>query len=272
MDIKIGFIGGGNMATSLIGGLIEGGHAATNIIVHQPGAEKAKELAQRFQIRIAPDNSSLVKQSDVVVIAVKPQVLQQVLTPLTDDFKTQKPLIVSIVAGIRASSIEKWLGAEHALVRVMPNTPALIGAGASGLYANERVSVGQRSIASNVLSCVGNSVWLENENDIDSVTALSGSGPAYFMLFTQSLINSATEAGIDPESAKQLAVQTALGAAQLVQQSDLPLQALIDNVTSPNGTTEAALRSFEQSGLQQIVADAFSAAKARSEQLADELG
>lgn len=272
MDIKIGFIGGGNMATSLIGGLIEGGHAAANVIVYEPGAEKAKALAQQFQVQIAIDNSSLVKQSDVVVIAVKPQVLEQVLAPLANDFKTQRPLIVSVVAGIQANSIEKWLDSNHAVVRVMPNTPALIGAGASGLYANDRVSVGQRSIAANLLNCVGKSVWLESESDIDSVTALSGSGPAYFMLFIKSLINSAVAAGIDEDAAKSLAVQTALGAAQLVEQSELPLQTLIDNVTSPNGTTEAALNSFAQSGLQQIVADAFTAAKLRSEELANELG
>jgi len=271
MDIKIGFIGGGNMATSLIGGLIEGGHAASNVIVFEPNAEKAKELAQQFQIQIAADNPSLVNQSDVVVIAVKPQALKEVLSPLVSAFNAQKPLIISVVAGIRASSIEKWLDSEHAIVRAMPNTPALIGKGASGLYANNRVSVGQRSIAANLLNSVGNSVWLDNEADIDSVTALSGSGPAYFMLFIKSLIDSAVAAGIDHNSAKQLAVQTALGAAQLVEQSEQSLQTLIDNVTSPNGTTKAALISFEQSNLQQIVADAFSAAKIRSEELANEL-
>ena len=272
MDIKIGFIGGGNMATSLIGGLIEGGHAASDIIVYDPSSERSKQLAQQFQINTAADNSSLIKQSDVVVIAVKPQVLEKVLKPLVHDFNAQRPLIVSVVAGIRASSIEKWLEAEHALVRVMPNTPALIGAGASGLYANKKVSDGQRSIASNLLNCVGNSVWLETEADIDSVTALSGSGPAYFMLFIKELIDSAVKAGIDQDSAKRLAVQTAIGAAQLVEQSEDSLQTLIDNVTSPNGTTEAALKSFEQSNLQKVVADAFSAAKLRSEELANELG
>lgn len=272
MDIKIGFIGGGNMATSLIGGLIEGGHAASNIIVYDPSSERTKQLAQQFQIHTSTDNSKLIKQSDVVVIAVKPQILEKVLQPLVGDFKSQRPLIISVVAGIRASSIEKWLEAEHALVRVMPNTPSLIGAGASGLYANQRVSDGQRSIASNLLNSVGNSVWLKTEADIDTVTALSGSGPAYFMLFIKSLIDCAVNAGVDEDSAKRLAVQTAIGAAKLVEQSEDSLQTLIDNVTSPNGTTEAAMKSFEHSNLQKVVADAFLAAKLRSQELADELG
>jgi len=154
----------------------------------------------------------------------------------------------------------------------MPNTPALIGQGASGLYANDRVNDEQRVVASQLVNAVGSSAWVDKENDIDSITALSGSGPAYFMLFIQSLIESAVNAGLEPEAAKTLAVKTASGAAALIDSSDLPLQTLIDNVTSPGGTTEQALLSFERSNLKGVVDSAFNAAKNRSEEMAKELG
>ena len=268
----IGFIGGGNMAASLIGGLVANGEfAGEKISVFEPNATKAQALAAQFGIHASVSNEELIARSSVVVIAVKPQILQAILSPLSAYFKAQKPLIISIVAGITSASIEHFLGGQYAVVRAMPNTPALIGQGASGLFANARVSDAHKSIANTIANAVGASAWVKSENDIDSVTALSGSGPAYFMLFLQGLIEAGEAAGLSAETAKKLAIQTATGAAQLVASSELPLQTLIDNVTSPNGTTEKALLSFKEANLKGIVGEAFSAAKLRSEQLAKEL-
>lgn len=269
----IGFIGGGNMATSLIGGIVsQGDTPADHIWVFEPNAERAQALCQEFGIRAARDNSELIRNSEIVVVAVKPQILQQVISPYADVFKATQPLIVSIVAGITASSIEKWLGADFSIVRVMPNTPALVGMGASGLYANNNVNPQQRDAASRICNAVGISAWVNAEADIDSVTALSGSGPAYFMLFIQALIEAAEAAGLSSDSAKALAVQTASGAAHLIASSDTSLQTLIDNVTSPNGTTEKALQSLDNANIKGVIADAFEAARSRSEELAKELG
>ncbi len=276
MKTKLGFIGGGNMASSLIGGLINNDHqhdlTSQDIMVFEPNSEKAQELKTEFNIQLASNNQQLLEHSNVVVIAVKPQVLQSVLEPLTTLFKDTKPLIVSIVAGIRSNSIEQWLEDEYAVVRVMPNTPALVAAGASGLYANERVDSEQKKITETLLDAVGISRWVASEADIDSVTALSGSGPAYFMLFIKSLIDAAQVAGLDSETAKDLAIATASGSAQLIANSDSSLQTLIDNVTSPGGTTEQALLSFHADQLPKIVSSAFEAARLRSEELAEQLG
>lgn len=273
MTNRIGFIGGGNMASSLIGGIVsQSTIAAEQLWVFDPNAEKAQSLAQQFGINVAKHNAELISNSDIVVIAVKPQVLQHVLMPLALEFKAQQPLIISVVAGITASSIEKWLDGDFAIVRVMPNTPALVGMGACGLYANERVDKLQHDAASKLCNTVGISAWVTTENDIDTVTALSGSGPAYFLLFIQGLIEAAESAGLNSDTAKELAIQTAAGAAKLISASDTPLQTLIDNVTSPNGTTEKALQSFEQAKLKTVIADAFEAARSRSKELAKELG
>ncbi len=261
------------MATSLIGGIVSQGDTPADCIwVFEPNAEKSQVLAATFGINVASDNAELIANSDIVVIAVKPQVLEQVLTPNAQSFGDAKPLIVSVVAGISASSIEKWLEGDFSIIRVMPNTPALIGMGASGLYANHRVDQEQRDAVSKLLNTVGVSVWVNSEADIDAVTALSGSGPAYFMLFIQGLIEAAEAAGLSAEAAKLLAVQTASGAAQLISSSDTPLQTLIDNVTSPNGTTEKALQSFNDANLKIVIATAFEAARTRSVELAKELG
>ena len=261
------------MASSLIGGMVaEHSNAGKNIWVFEPNTEKAKQLVDQFDINAARDSSELIANVDIVVIAVKPQVLQQVLEPLKSDFAKKAPLVISVVAGITAASIQKWLAVELAIVRVMPNTPALIGMGACGLYANQNVSDDQRAATELLCNAVGMSAWVEYEDDIDSVTALSGSGPAYFMLFLQGLIEAGQAAGLSSETAKALAVQTAAGAAQLVSSSDLPLQTLIDNVTSPNGTTEKALESFNSNGLKALVKEAFEAAHTRSQELAKELG
>ena len=273
MNQTIGFIGGGNMATSLIGGLITNKTvSAQQILLFEPNADKAQQLNADFGIHIAQDNQHLVETSDVVIIAVKPQVLKTVLSPLATAFQQKKPLIISVVAGITVASIEQWLSDHYAVVRVMPNTPSLVGAGASGLYSNANVTSTQRDFTSELMKAVGVSAWVNNEEDIDNVTALSGSGPAYFMLFIQSLIEAGVAAGLDEQTAKKLAVNTASGAAALIESSDLPIQTLIENVTSPGGTTEQALNSLHQSNLPEIVKLAFDAAKQRSMELAKELG
>jgi pyrroline-5-carboxylate reductase len=269
----IGFIGGGNMATSLIGGIVsQGDTPADHIWVFEPNAEKAKALCVEYGVNAAHDNSELIASSDIVVLAVKPQILQQAISSIAQNFSDAQPLIISVVAGISAASIEKWLGGDFSIIRVMPNTPALVGMGACGLYANARANQEHRKDADNLCNSIGISAWVDSEADIDSVTALSGSGPAYFMLFIQGLIEAAEAAGISPESAKRLAIQTAAGAAHLISSSDAPLQTLIDNVTSPNGTTEKALESFNNANLKGVVANAFEAARVRSEELAKELG
>jgi len=273
---KIGFIGGGNMASSIIGGLLntKKNNIQLNnqdIWVFEPNKDKTQDLKNNFNIQIAADNRQLLVECNIVIIAVKPQVLQKVLKPLKETFKTQQPLIVSIAAGIRSNTIEQWLGGEYALVRVMPNTPALVGSGASGLYANSRVSDKQRQITEELLNSIGINHWVKKESDIDIVTALSGSGPAYFMLFIKSLIESAESAGLDPKTAKELAVATASGTAKLIANSNASLETLMDNVTSPGGTTEQALFSFKDQELPQVIHNAFEAARLRSEELADEL-
>lgn len=260
------------MAASLIGGLVSKGDIdAQNISVFEPDLHKAQALATQLGIHASKSNEELMARSSIVVIAVKPQILQAVLSPIATLFREHKPLIISVVAGITSGTIEAWLDSQFAIVRVMPNTPALIGQGASGLFANPRVSEEQKTVTSAIANAVGLSAWVDNENDIDSITALSGSGPAYFMLFIQGLIEAGEAAGLSAETAKSLAVQTAIGAAKLVSSSDLPLQTLIDNVTSPKGTTEQALLSFQDSNLKGIVGQAFNAAKRRSEELAKEL-
>ena len=260
------------MAASLIGGLLQQNNiAATQISVFEPNIERAQSLAKQFGINACASNTELVETSDIVVIAVKPQVLEKVLVPESLAFLAKKPLIISVVAGITIRSIEQWLSGEYAIVRVMPNTPALVGMGASGLFANPRVDTSQRDVTSQLMNAVGIATWVENEIDIDSVTALSGSGPAYFMLFIQGLIEAAEAAGLTHETAKALAVQTAAGAAHLVASSEVSLDTLIDNVTSPNGTTEKALQSLNQNDLKSIALQAFNAARKRSQELAEEL-
>lgn len=276
MNTKIGFIGGGNMASSIIGGLLNKTKepslvGADDIWVFDRNTNCTTSLHSKYGINIAENNEQLAEKCEVIVLAVKPQVLKAVLTPLAKIFMQTQPLIISVVAGIQSSSIEQWLQQQLAIVRVMPNTPALIGAGASGLYANSQVNSGQKTLTTRLVDCIGIGRWVNSETDIDSVTALSGSGPAYFMLFIKSLVDAATKAGLDHQTAQDLAVQTAIGAAQLIQHSEESIGTLIENVTSPAGTTEQALLSFENDRLEEIVANAFNAANKRSQQMAVEL-
>jgi pyrroline-5-carboxylate reductase len=269
---SIGFIGGGNMARSLIGGLIADHYSPALISVSEPHAETRAALASDFGIDVLDDNSQLVANSDVVVMAVKPQVLREVAESVAGAVQARRPLLVSIAAGIRASDLERWLGGGCAIVRSMPNTPALVGSGATGLYANPRVSDEQRGIAESLLRAVGLTLWVEDESQMDAVTALSGSGPAYFFLILEALQAAGEKLGLSAENARLLAMQTAYGAAKMALESPEDAASLRQRVTSPGGTTERALQTLEAGGLRMLFEQALTAARDRSVELADKFG
>jgi pyrroline-5-carboxylate reductase len=261
------FIGAGNMASSLIGGLIKKQFPAENIIASDINSAQLDTLQDQFSIQVQSDNNLAAKNADIVILAIKPQMMQTVCRSLTNT--QHKPLFVSIAAGIREPDINRWLGGQQSVIRCMPNTPALVGLGASALYANAVVNEQQKQQAETILSGVGISVWVQSEADLDAVTAISGSGPAYFFLFIEALQNAALELGLDEEVAARLARQTALGAATMALDKDVVT--LREQVTSKGGTTERAIQSFMHNNLPQLVLDATRAAAERSVQLAEEL-
>lgn len=270
-DTHIGFIGGGNMARSLIGGLLADGFAAERLHVADPNPDTTSALASQFGIRISPDNQTLLSRCAVVVLAVKPQVLKQVCTAL-DTSAHADTLFISIAAGIRSTDIDRWLGGERALVRTMPNTPALVQSGATALYATARVNATQRDRAESILRAVGLTLWLNDEVQMDAVTALSGSGPAYFFLVMEAMERAGHELGLSSEAARLLTLQTAFGAAKMALESDNPPAELRRRVTSPGGTTERAVQSLQAGGLESLFTEALRAARDRAVALADELG
>lgn len=272
MNAFICFIGAGNMAQSLIGGLIASGYDKQNIIATDPTAEQRDLVTQTFGIQCLADNSEAINKADIVVLAVKPQIFENVSKTIQTSIKQKKPLVISVAAGIRTSDINSWLGSNNSIVRSMPNTPALIQTGASGLYANDAVSEEQRSQAEHIMRAAGITVWVKEESQLDVVTALSGSGPAYYFMFMEAMEKTATELGLDAQTAHLLTIQTALGAAKMALESHQDCQTLRQNVTSPNGTTERAIQSFEKSGLPNMVEKAMKAAQTRAQELADELG
>lgn len=270
-DIKVGFIGAGNMASALVGGMIDKGLPAADVTVSDPDDGKTSALRDRFGVSVAGDNAALLQQCDVVVLAVKPQVMREVLSPLSRSLPDSPPLIVSVAAGIRVPSIEQWLGRPLPVIRVMPNTPSLVGLGASGLYANERVSPEQRETAETLMQSVGITAWVDDEPQLDTVTGIAGSGPAYFMLFMEAMVKAATDRGLNRETAHALVVQTCRGAAGLAGHSDESLEQLRINVTSPGGTTERALSVMQSAGIDAIIRDAVNAAADRADELATTL-
>jgi len=272
MSAKITFIGGGNMATSLIGGLIANQYPADCITVAEPDADKLKHQQQTFNINITTDNNQAVANSDVVVLAVKPQILQQVCRDIADAVQSKRPLIISIAAGIRSTDIDRWLGNQCSLVRCMPNTPALIQAGATGLFANDFVSAEQKANAETILSAAGITLWVEQEDLLDAVTAVSGSGPAYFFLFMEAMQQAGEQLGLDTDTAKALTLQTALGAARMANEGEDSAASLRTKVTSKGGTTEAAIQYFQQHNFEELVKQALTQAQHRATELADILG
>lgn len=267
LDCNISFIGGGNMAQALIGGLIARGLPATRITVSDP-VEQVRQLLQEKDVQVTEDNVAAIQTADVVVFAVKPQVLAQVLKPLNGLFTNK--LVISIVAGAEISTISELLGTDQ-VVRVMPNTPALVQTGAHGLYATEAVSEKDRNLASQVLAATGLAIWVNTEAQIDAVTAVSGSGPAYFFYLMESMIRAGKNLGLDEKVATELTLQTALGAAQMaITSSNTPAE-LRKNVTSPNGTTQAAIEVFDHGQVSQTIQAALAAAQKRSQVLAQDL-
>lgn len=267
----IGFIGAGNMAAALIGGLVKRTRQPDHIIAFDPDTAKTSRLRNEFSIQVAASNPALLRDSDIVVLAVKPQIMRPVLTPLQSDLPDPAPLIVSVAAGIRIASIEKWLGRRLAVVRVMPNTPSLVGFGASGLCANDLVSPEQHDAAEVLMQSVGIVEWVENEPQLDTVTGISGSGPAYFMLFMEAMVDAAAARGLPRDTAEELVVQTCRGAAELAGASEQSLEQLRINVTSPGGTTERALETMKTAHIDDIIRRAVNAAADRADELATTL-
>ncbi|NPA71412.1 MAG: pyrroline-5-carboxylate reductase [Gammaproteobacteria bacterium] len=271
MNATICFIGAGNMAKSLIGGLIASGYDKSSVMATDPTSAQRDALTETFGIHCFADNSEAIAKADIVVLAVKPQVLQSVCESIQTSIHNQSKLVISVAAGIRSEDINRWLGGNTSVVRTMPNTPALIQTGATGLFANEHVSSAQKSQAEHILRAAGITVWVDQEAQLDIVTALSGSGPAYYFLFMEAMEATAQKMGLDAKTAHLLTMQTALGAAKMVMESSEDCATLRRNVTSPNGTTAAAIESFEKAQLPKIVEAAMQAAQARAGALADEL-
>jgi pyrroline-5-carboxylate reductase len=259
------------MATALFGGLIKQGYAAQQIITADPN-QASLDHAATLGVATTRDNATAVDFADVLIVAVKPQMLKAVLEPLREQLERRRPLIISIAAGVDLQSLESWCGKHLPIVRCMPNTPALVQTGATGLFANQQVSAAQKQQAEAILAAVGSTIWVDSEQQLDAVTAVSGSGPAYFFLVMEAMQEAGIELGLAPDVARQLTLQTALGAARMAVDSDVDVAELRRRVTSPGGTTEQAMLTFEQGGLKPLFAKAMDNCAQRSLELAKELG
>ena len=268
--MNITFIGGGNMANALIGGMLGRGFAASGIRVVEPNADTAGKLRAQYGIATHAEAGAEALTSDLIVLAVKPQQLRGVAAGLAPHMNSQ--LVVSIAAGVRAADLARWLGNHRRVVRAMPNTPAMVLAGVTGLYALPDVTADERERAQRVLAAVGEVVWVEAEADMDVITAVSGSGPAYVFYFMEGLEEAAIAQGLSAEQARRLSLATFAGAAQLAARSAEDVATLRARVTSKGGTTERAVHAMEAARLKQIIVDAVRAAAARSKELGDELG
>lgn len=263
---KIGFIGAGNLATSMIGGLLNDNYPADHLWASNPEDTHFSAFQQQTPIHTTHNNNELVAAVDIIIFAVKPNVLATVMQDVGPQCTAQQ-LLISTAAGVSTTSMQSWLGRELPIVRCMPNTPALVGAGATGLYANTAVSEEQRSQAESILRAIGITVWVDNEGAMNVVTALSGSGPAYFFYIMDVLEQAAITAGLPAEDAHLLTLQTAAGAAHLAMESSESLAHLRERVTSKGGTTAAAIEVFEASHIREIITNAVIAAKTRAEEL-----
>ena len=269
---KLAFIGGGNMAAALISGLTKRGLPPDRLMVADPSKEQLERLARDYAVPTAADNASAVQGAEVVVLAVKPQQMRAVALALAPHLVAARPLLISVAAGIPHASLARWFGASVPVIRTMPNRPALNGFGATGLYAPASVGAAYRALAENIMAAVSATVWVEHESQMDTVTAVSGSGPAYFFLFMEALEAAAHERGLPADVAHRLTLETAFGAAQMARQSADSLATLREQVTSKGGTTAAALEVLNGAGLRAIVAHAVAAADRRSAELAAEFG
>jgi pyrroline-5-carboxylate reductase len=268
MSDIIAFIGGGNMARSLIGGLIANGRAPASIHVAEPVAALRDALHGDFGVSVFDAGTAAVAGASAWVFAVKPQVMRTVCEALAAQAQRRRPLVISIAAGITGSQLDRWLGGALAIVRAMPNTPALLGAGVTGLHASAHVDAQGRAFAQDLLAAAGQTVWIEEEELMDAVTAVSGSGPAYVFLLAEAMVDAGISEGLPADAARTLALQTILGAARMLTEDGAPDAAeLRRRVTSPNGTTQAAIEAFEAGGLRALVASAIHAARERGREL-----
>lgn len=265
--VDVTFVGGGNMARSLIGGLLAGGTPPARIHVAEPVAALREGLAHDFQIDTHETAMAAAAASRVWVMAVKPQVMKTVCESLAARAQADRPLVISIAAGITTAQIARWLGVDTAIIRTMPNTPAMLGAGITGLYATAETSADQKSTADRLLATAGPTVWVDDESLMDAVTAVSGSGPAYVFLLAQAMMEAGVQEGLTPAQAEALANQTVLGAARMLTESGESAETLRARVTSPNGTTQAAIESFQSDQFGAIVARAMHAARVRGAEL-----
>jgi len=270
MEQRIAFIGGGNLATSLIGGLIANGHPPQLLHGADPDAGQREQAAELFGIPVTADNGEAVQGAGVVVLAVKPRAVHGTLAGVSGELAKQQPLVLSIAAGIRQSTLREAAGGDLPVVRVMPNTPSLIQAGAAALHANAFVSGEQRELAEAIMRSVGITVWLEAESGMDTVTALSGSGPAYFFLVMEAMETAAMHLGLDAEQARLLTLETAFGASKMAMESGHDPAVLRRQVTSPGGTTEKAIDVLLQGDIMELFQQALRAAQQRAEELGAE--
>jgi pyrroline-5-carboxylate reductase len=269
-SVRITFVGGGNMAAALIGGLIARGANAASLAAIDPSEAQRASLATRFGIAVHPAPSAAALEADVVVLAVKPQQMREAVASVAPHLRA--PLLLSVAAGVRAVDLSRWLGGYGRIVRTMPNTPALVGLGATGLATLAGATPADRALAEAIMGAVGETVWVDDESKLDAVTALSGSGPAYVFRFIESMIDGGVALGLDADQARRLAIQTVLGAAQLAASASEPPSVLRERVTSKGGTTAAALAVIAERDLPALVADAMAAACSRSEALGREFG
>jgi pyrroline-5-carboxylate reductase len=265
---RIAFLGGGNMARSLIGGLVARGADPAQLHVAEPVAELRQALAADFGVQVFAEAAEAVQGTDLWLLAVKPQVMRTVCESVADQAQARQPLVVSIAAGITVQALQQWLGGGLAVVRCMPNTPALLGAGVTGLYAADNVTPAQRERADQVLGSAGTTVWIGKESLMDAVTAVSGSGPAYVFLLAEAMQAAGEAEGLAPDAARALVVQTLLGAGRMLAESGEPAAELRRRVTSPGGTTQAAIERFQADGFQAMVGRAIAAARQRGAELA----
>ena len=260
------------MASSIIGGLLESGHPVQRISAADPFPASLERLRELAPVQVCADNPSAVANADVIIMAVKPQVMAEATTSIAATVQANGALVISIAAGVTIATMAARLGAAAAIVRCMPNTPALLGCGASGLFGNSNVSAQQRDYAQSIMDAVGITCWVNSEQDLDAITALSGSGPAYFFLFMEAMIDAGCKMGLDRDTATTLALQTGLGSARMALENDVDLVELRRRVTSPGGTTERAVEQFEKDGLRQLVNNAMDAAARRAAEMAREMG
>lgn len=270
---KIAFIGAGNMASSIISGLLDSGHPAESISAADPFPASLERLRKLGPVAVYNDNAEAVATADVIVLAVKPQIIAEAASSIAKTVDANGPVVISIAAGVTITSMQAKLGPMAAIVRAMPNTPALLRCGATGLFANAESTSQQRDSAQTILEAVGMTFWVKAEQELDAVTALSGSGPAYFFLFMEAMVDAGEKLGLDREDATNLALETSLGASRMaIEHQDVGLAELRRRVTSPGGTTESAIASFEQDKLEDVVARAMIAAADRAAEIAREMG